>query len=306
MHNDFSKYLKDLLIDRFAEEVKMKKLTTYKIGGPAQFYAEPVNRDELIAILKACRDNNINYKVIGSGSNLLVSDNGYNGMIINLRQMKKTEIAFGKVYAQCGITLGRLAVLTKDNYLSGFENLSGIPGTVGGALAINAGSLGSEISDHVLFVDVLTEDFNKLRIYKSDLKFGYRSSNLNDYIITGAQFQLNDGSIEEISKKMIEGQKWRQTNQPLNLPSCGSVFKKVGDKSAGYYIDRSGLKGVRTGGAIVSVKHANFILNYNNASSSDVLNLIEKIKETVLKKYNVMLETELIMVGFDEKEKREY
>lgn len=276
------------------ENVSFKTLTTYKTGGVCKYLISPFEVLSLIELLKVLKKNNIKFKIFGNGSNILASDKVYDGVIIRLDKFNKVKVDGDIVYAEAFVNLISLSLTCLNNNLTGFEWASGIPGTVGGACYMNAGAYLKSVSDVLISVTVLDEDYNVLEIPLKDLEFGYRKSNLMDkgYIILGAKFKLSKGNYDDILNLITERRERRYKNQPLNYPSAGSVFRNPDGDYAGRLIEECNLKGYVKGGAKISDMHANFIVNYNNATSSDVKDLIELAKLKVHEKFNIDLKCE--------------
>lgn len=276
------------------ENVSFKTLTTYKTGGVCKYLISPFEVLALIELLKVLKENNIKFKIFGNGSNILASDKVYDGVIIRLDKFNKVKVDGDIVYAEAFVNLISLSLTCLNNNLAGFEWASGIPGTVGGACYMNAGAYLKSVSDVLISVTVLDENYNVLEIPLKDLEFGYRKSNLMDkgYIILGAKFKLSKGNYDDILNLITERRERRYKNQPLNYPSAGSVFRNPDGDYAGRLIEECNLKGYVKGGAKISDMHANFIVNYNNATSSDVKDLIELAKLKVHEKFNIDLKCE--------------
>lgn len=276
------------------ENVSFKTLTTYKTGGVCKYLISPFEVLSLIELLKVLKKNNIKFKIFGNGSNILASDKVYDGVIIRLDKFNKVKVDGDIVYAEAFVNLISLSLTCLNNNLTGFEWASGIPGTVGGACYMNAGAYLKSVSDVLISVTVLDEDYNVLEIPLKDLEFGYRKSNLMDkgYIILGAKFKLSKGNYDDILNLITERRERRYKSQPLNYPSAGSVFRNPDGDYAGRLIEECNLKGYIKGGAKISDMHANFIVNYNNATSSDVKDLIELAKLKVHEKFNIDLKCE--------------
>lgn len=276
------------------ENVSFKTLTTYKTGGVCKYLISPFEVLALIELLKVLKENNIKFKIFGNGSNILASDKVYDGVIIRLDKFNKVKVDGDIVYAEAFVNLVSLSLTCLNNNLTGFEWASGIPGTVGGACYMNAGAYLKSVSDVLISVTVLDEDYNVLEISLKDLEFGYRKSNLMDkgYIILGAKFKLSKGNYDDILNLITERRERRYKSQPLNYPSAGSVFRNPDGDYAGRLIEECNLKGYVKGGAKISDMHANFIVNYNNATSSDVKDLIELAKLKVHEKFNIDLKCE--------------
>ena len=276
------------------ENVSFKTLTTYKTGGVCKYLISPFEVLALIELLKVLKENNIKFKIFGNGSNILASDKVYDGVIIRLDKFNKVKVDGDIVYAEAFVNLISLSLTCLYNNLTGFEWASGIPGTVGGACYMNAGAYLKSVSDVLISVTVLDENYDVVEIPLKDLKFGYRKSSLMDkgYIILGAKFKLSKGCYDDILNLVTERRERRYKSQPLNYPSAGSVFRNPEGDYAGRLIEECNLKGYVKGGAKISDMHANFIVNYNNATSSDVKDLIELAKLKVHEKFNIDLKCE--------------
>ena len=279
----------------------MKKHTTFGIGGPASIFIYPYDKKELILLLKIINDEKLSFFITGSGTNLLVDDNGFNGIVISLsKTFKKLFIKGPTVIAESGVMLGHFVKEAINNSIGGLEGLVGVPGTLGGALFMNAGAFGEEISNYFQSATVITLEGKEKTYTKKDINFKYRESSFKpDEIISEATFicQYNN-PIKIKNKKYVSSQK-RKLSQPLKFRSAGSIFKNPKNAPpAGYLIDNAGLKGEKSGDAEISTKHANFIINHGNAKSKDVINLIKIIQEKVKNKFNVNLELEIKLLGF--------
>lgn len=285
--------------DAFRDE-PMSRHTTFKIGGNASTYIKVGTLSKLSAILKECKNSNIDYMIIGNGSNLLVSDEGLDKAVIRLDGELRNIALIDEttIYCGAGASLAALCKFALKNGLSGLEFAWGIPGTVGGAVFMNAGAYGGEMKDVVYSVSHITKDGEIGRTDKDALDFGYRNSvyRSNECIITGVILKLNKAQKSEIREKMDDYLYRRSSKQPLEFPSAGSVFKRPEGAFAGALIEQCGLKGKMSGGAQVSEKHAGFIINKSNATAQDVKRLIKEIQDTVKTKTGFDLECELIML----------
>lgn len=300
------KNIGDIFVELFNEKIvylnePMKKHTSFKIGGPADILLLPDKIEDIIKCIKFCKENNIPLYIMGNGTNLLVRDKGYRGVIIKIskRFNKISKEDNGLIYAEAGNYLSSLANFFLKEELKGFEFASGIPGTLGGAIYMNAGAYGSEIKDVIHSVDILDEHGNIMALSSDEMNFGYRTSIAKEkkLIIMGARFKSNKGNKTDIKDKMINLNKSRREKQPLDMPSAGSTFKRPEGLFAGKLIMDSGLKGFSIGEAQVSEKHSGFIVNKGNATANDVIQLITHIKKTVLENYKVRLEEEVIIIG---------
>ncbi|MCH5297427.1 MAG: UDP-N-acetylmuramate dehydrogenase [Ruminococcus sp.] len=285
--------------DAFRDE-PMSRHTTFKIGGNASTYIKVGTLSKLSAILKECKNSNIDYIIIGNGSNLLISDEGLNKAVIRLDGELRNIALIDEttIYCGAGASLAALCKFALKNGLSGLEFAWGIPGTVGGAVFMNAGAYGGEMKDVVYSVSHITKDGEIGRTDKEALDFGYRNSvyRSNECIITGVILKLNKAQKSEIQEKMDDYLYRRSSKQPLEFPSAGSVFKRPEGAFAGALIEQCGLKGKMSGGAQVSEKHAGFIINKSNATAQDVKVLVKEIQDTVKTKTGFDLECELIML----------
>ena len=278
----------------------MKRHTTFRIGGPADYFLLPSSEEELSGILKICKNEELPYFILGNGSNLLVSDEGYRGVIIQLyRNYGDITVKGNEIHATAGALLSQIAAAAKNASLTGFEFAGGIPGTLGGAVVMNAGAYGKEMKDIVETVKYMDYDGNIYEKSNKDLEFEYRKSMFakNKFIILEAKLKLQKGNAQYIKDKMLEFEQSRKQKQPLEFPSAGSTFKRGTDFITAKLIDDAGLKGYRVGGAMVSTKHAGFVVNENNATAQDVLNLVKHIKQEVYKKFNKKIELEIQVIG---------
>ncbi len=277
-------------------EADMKKYTSFKIGGKADLLAEPQNKAQLREVLAICRT--YPHAIIGNGSNLLVGDGGFRGVLIRIgSQFSDIRVEGNRIYADAGATLAAVARLAMESELSGFAPLAGIPGTVGGALVMNAGAYGGEIADVLERSTCMTPDGEEIEV--SEHGFSYRHSiyQEKDWIITDAVFSLSPGNKAEIRAEMEELAKRRREKQPLSLPSAGSAFKRPKDGYAAQMIDEAGLRGFSVGGAQVSEKHAGFVVNTGGATARDVRELLSAVQKKVLEIYGVKLEPEIRFLG---------
>ncbi len=297
MHKDFEEILGK---ENVLRNESMSKHTTFKIGGNADLFLMPENEKQIKKVMAAAKENNLPIFIMGNGSNLLVGDKGIRGVVISLyKKMDKIELCGEKIYAECGAVLSRVSSSALTAELSGFEFASGIPGTVGGAIYMNAGAYGFEMKDIVESVRYMDESGEILEMPADLCNFGYRKSVFSEknYIVLGATFKLQKGKKSEISEKISDFTQRRVTKQPVEKPSAGSVFKRPEGYFAGTLIEEAGLKGFSIGGAEVSEKHAGFIVNKGGATAKDVLDLIKHIQKTVYDKNGVILETEVRTVG---------
>lgn len=280
----------------------LAKYSTFKIGGLADIYLEPANVDELLNLLKYLRSKDVDFIILGNGSNVLISDEGFRGAVINLEfGLNFIRIEGECVVAGAGVKLARFVDFCVENGFKGVEMLAGIPGTLGGAIIMNAGAYSGEISDYLVDVDVI-RDFELVRLKKEECGFGYRTSNLSNDIVVQARFKFPSGDIEEMKRIRREILIKRNQTQPVNFPNAGSIFKNPPGNFAGKLIEEAGLKGVQIGGAQISEKHANFIINKGNATARDVLELIKLAQSKVYEKFGIKLELEIRLIGFKDEE----
>lgn len=278
----------------------LKEYTTFKIGGNSRIMLEPKTQQHIKDIVDICYKNDLPYFVLGKGSNLLISDNGIDKAVILLSSNFSSIIKLDETTIECdaGASLASVCTFAKNNSLSGLEFAFGIPGTIGGAVYMNAGAYGGEMSEVVLEVDYLTADGVLKTVTKPNLNFSYRHSFFSDnnYIITKIRLALKKGNIDDISNQMLDFLQRRKDKQPLDYPSAGSTFKRPNGSYASMLIDQCGLKGKCVGGAMVSQKHAGFVINYQNASFNDVIDLIDLIKKEVFEKTGFALEPEVHII----------
>ncbi len=286
---------------QYLEQEPLSAHTTFRIGGPAKYYVVPQTPEEIKEAIAFAKEKEIPFLTIGRGSNILFSDNGYPGVVIEIGHgMEEITIGEnGRVCAQAGVSLSTLASAVARESLTGFEFAGGIPGTLGGAVTMNAGAYGGEIKDCILQATVLDEDGNVLTLSKEELELSYRSSVIQkkEYIVLEAEFQLEKGETEEILARMKELNAQRREKQPLEYPSAGSTFKRPEGYFAGKLIQDAGLRGYRVGDAQVSEKHCGFVINRGNATADDVKQLIVDVQKKVYDEFGVMLETEVKMIG---------
>ncbi len=278
----------------------MKNHTTFRVGGPADWFVMPEEEEQVREIIKILHAEKIPYYVTGNGSNLLVGDKGYRGVVIQLyKKMSKIRVAENVVYAQAGALLSKIAAEALAHELSGMEFASGIPGTLGGAVMMNAGAYGGEMK-HVLKSALSLTAEGELRVLPAEqMELGYRSSifSKNGDIVLSAELELEPGNPETIHAYMEELKEKRVTKQPLEYPSAGSTFKRPEGYFAGKLIQDTGLQGFQVGGAQVSEKHCGFVINKDHATAADILSLIEQVSDKVEEKFGVRLEPEVKRIG---------
>ncbi len=294
------KFCREFGTEQVLFEEPMKKHTTFRIGGPAEIFVMPKTTEEVAKALEICRQEEIPYFVLGNGSNLLVSDQGYRGVIIQMdRNMEEITVEGTEIRAAAGALLSSIAVAARRASLAGFEFAGGIPGTLGGAVVMNAGAYGGEMKDVLKDVTVMTQDGEVRVIPAGELEMGYRTSIIKKagYLVLGATIVLKEGDPEEIRALMRELSEKRTSKQPLEFPSAGSTFKRPEGYFAGKLIMDSGLRGYQIGGARVSDKHCGFVINAGDATARDVVDLMEYVVKVVKEKYGVTLEPEVKFLG---------
>ncbi|MEW6723327.1 MAG: UDP-N-acetylmuramate dehydrogenase [Bacillota bacterium] len=290
--------------DRLLAGEPMSRHTSFRIGGPAELLALPETAGELTLILTAAREEGVPVLVIGNGSNLLVRDGGLRGLVIRTSRLNHLTVdpaAEGRVSCGAGLLLVELANRAQQLGLAGLEFAGGIPGSVGGAVVMNAGAYGGEMKDVVSRVRAVSADGQERCFSREEMGYGYRTSILQEsgWAVTEASFRLTPGDPQAIKEKMAELNRQRAEKQPLEHPSAGSVFRRPPGRYVGPMIEEAGLKGLTIGGAQVSPKHAGFIVNIGGATAADVLALIEEIRRVIRERYGVDLETEIKIVGED-------
>ncbi len=295
--------LVDLDLGNILEDEPMYKHTTFKVGGPARFFIHVKDIEALKRGVAFCREKNIKHMVIGKGSDLLFSDKEYEGVIFSLSQsLNKVHINGLEIRAQAGVSMIYLAYEAAKTGLSGFEFMSGIPGTIGGGVYMNAGAYKYCIADVFTSATVLDENGQLIELTKEDMKFGYRKSILQehkDWILIEAVFTMTPKDPHEITMVLDKRKEKRMSTQPWNFASAGSIFRNPDEKPAWQYIDECGLRGYEIGGAQVSPKHSNFIVNNGYASAKDILDLILLVEKTVFHKFQVELEKEVILINWE-------
>ena len=289
-------------IGKVIENEPMYKHTTYKVGGPAKIFVKANDIDSLIQTLNYCRDHDIKHMVIGNGSDLLFSDKEYDGIIISMKSFDDVKMNGSTIVAQAGVSMIALAYSSAKAGLSGFEFMGGIPGDMGGGIYMNAGAYKYCMADVFVSARVLDDDLNIITLSKEDMEFSYRHSVLQkhpNWIILDATFEMTAKDPGEIRKVLDKRKERRMSTQPWNFACAGSVFRNPEEKPAWRYIDEAGLRGYEIGGAQVSPKHSNFIVNNGYASAKDILDLIRLVEKTVYEKFGVKLLIEVILVNWD-------
>lgn len=281
----------------FVKDEPLKKYTTLKIGGLAKLIVYP-SYESALDLLKTLKDEDIPYFVMGNGSNLLVSDNGYNGVVIKITKIKEIIRNKDFIDVMAGTSVNQVVIFTAKNGLSGLEGLIGIPGSVGGAIKGNAGSFGYEIGNSLEEIEVITDECEIKALNSRELNFGYRKSSIKDgWFITKARFRLDEDSQQAIFKRIKEFMRKKKMTQPVGQRSAGCVFKNPSGFSAGALIDQAGFKGFRVGDIMVSKLHANYFINVGEGKASDFLKLLDIVRNKVFKLFNIELEPEIKFLG---------
>ena len=293
--------LKNVLNERYIYIGEpMKKHITFRVGGNADFFVTPATKEEVKDIIMLCKEEGMPYYILGNGSNLLVGDKGYRGVIIQIyKEMNTIEVKDEEIIVQAGALLSRVGATALEAELAGFEFAAGIPGTIGGAVVMNAGAYGGEMKDVLKSVTVLTPEGEEKVLYNEELELGYRTSIIakKGYIVLEAVVSLEKGNREAIKARMDELKVQRTTKQPLEYPSAGSTFKRPEGYFAGKLIQDAGLRGFQVGGAQVSEKHCGFVINKENATAADVLEFMNQVSAIVKEKFGVELEPEVKRLG---------
>lgn len=296
------KLKKQLTAGTLLEREPMSKHTSFRIGGPADLFVQPANEEELWNALHLARQEKVPFFIVGNGSNLLVSDEGFRGMILHTGGMlKDISVEESVIYAQAGALLSTVAKTALEHGLAGMEFAAGIPGTLGGAVCMNAGAYGGEMKDILLDAEVLTQEGERLVLPVEELNLSYRHSVIfeKNYVVLAAHIRLSRGDTAEIKNRMNELAGARRDKQPLEYPSAGSTFKRPEGYFAGKLIQDAGLKGYTVGGAQVSEKHSGFVINRGGATAEEVRFLIRQVQQKVRSQFGVELEPEVRMLGFD-------
>ena len=289
-----------VLKENIVTDEPMSRHTTFRCGGPATLFLRPENEDELVRVVSLLKEKNEPYMILGNGSNLLVSDKGYAGTVISLEKLTEIRLEGDtSVYAQAGALNSGIASFARNNSLTGFEFAAGIPGTIGGAMIMNAGAYGGEMKLITKAVRVISPKGEVLEMSAADCDFGYRTSALKrgGYVVLSAVLQLEKGNEKDITDLMTELALKRKEKQPLEYPSAGSTFKRPEGYFAGKLIEDAGLRGFSVGDAAVSEKHCGFVINKGKAASADIYRLIKEVQKRVFENSGVMLEPEVILVG---------
>ena len=301
MNQNFYDKLNNVIAkDSILLDEPMSRHTTFRVGGPADFFVTPKANEEVRDVIRICKEAGMPYYIIGNGSNLLVSDAGYRGVIVQIyKEMNEVKVEGDLVKAQAGALLSGIAAKALGAELSGFEFASGIPGTIGGACVMNAGAYGGEMKDVLESVTVLTGEGKIIELGRNELELGYRTSVIakKGYIVLGAVLKLERGDGEKIKTYMDELKEKRVTKQPLEYPSAGSTFKRPEGYFAGKLIEDAGLRGFQVGGAQVSEKHCGFVINRDHATAADIMELMRQVQIRVKENSGVDLEPEVKRLG---------
>ena len=301
MNQNFYDKLNNVIAkDSILLDEPMSRHTTFRVGGPADFFVTPKAKEEVRDVIRICKEAGMPYYIIGNGSNLLVSDAGYRGVVVQIyKEMNEVKVEGDLVKAQAGALLSGIAAKALGAELSGFEFASGIPGTIGGACVMNAGAYGGEMKDVLESVTVLTGEGKIIELGRNELELGYRTSVIakKGYIVLGAVLKLERGDGEKIKTYMDELKEKRVTKQPLEYPSAGSTFKRPEGYFAGKLIEDAGLRGFQVGGAQVSEKHCGFVINRDHATAADIMELMRQVQIRVKENSGVDLEPEVKRLG---------
>lgn len=295
-------FFKEIYLDNQMEEnAPMKNYSYFKVGGPADILLNPSSKEQLVKTIKLCKEKNIPYFIIGNGSNLLIKDGGIKGVVIKLSELNSINVDGNKITAGCGALLKDVSAVAVQNSLTGFEFACGIPGSVGGAVFMNAGAYDGEMSYVISSAEVINTDGEAISLSKEELDLSYRSSKVmkENLVVVDATFTLQKGEQNLIKYKVNDLTKKREDKQPLEYPSAGSTFKRPTGYYTGKLIQDAGLKGYSIGGAAISEKHSGFVINKGGATAKDILDLIHFIQKTIKEKYDVELQTEVRILGED-------
>ena len=278
---------------------KLSSYVNFKVGGPADILLIPKSKEQVIKSVEVCKENKIPFYLIGNGSNILVRDGGFRGVVISLKEVNTIIVDGDKIEAECGAMLKAVSDKAMENSLTGFEFACGIPGTIGGAVFMNAGAYDGEIAHVIESAEIIDEECNIVRLSNKDLDFGYRSSIVmkKGYTVLSAVFKLEKGQVKTIKELVDDLTNKRESKQPLEYPSAGSTFKRPTGYFAGQLIQDAGLKGYSIGGAAVSEKHSGFVINKGNATAKDITDLIKYIQDEVKRQFGVELHPEVRIIG---------
>ena len=296
----YNKLIDEIEENRVYTKEPMKNHTTFRVGGEADYFVLPKTKEEVKTIVALCHEMDMQYYILGNGSNLLVGDKGYRGVIIQIyKEMNSIEVQGNRIKVQSVALLSRIGNAALNAGLTGFEFAAGIPGTMGGAVVMNAGAYGGEMKDVIEDVTVITPEGELLTLKNEELELGYRTSVIakKDYVVLEATLLLEKGNVDDIKVRMDELRVQRTTKQPLEYPSAGSTFKRPEGYFAGKLIQDAGLRGFQVGGAQVSEKHCGFVINKDNATAADIVELMNQVSAIVKEKFGVELEPEVKRLG---------
>lgn len=288
------------MLGSFFKEERLDKYTTFKIGGPAEYLLIPKDESSLLRAIEIAKKENLDITLLGNGSNVLVDDSGIRGLVIVLKNtLNEVKVNGNIITAGAGATLQKTANVALENSLSGMEFAHGIPGTVGGGTIMNAGAYDGELKDIVKTVRLLNDNNEIVEFTNEQMNFSYRQSiaQKNNYIVLSVDFELKSGNQSDIKSKMEDLMQRRMNKQPLEMPSAGSTFRRPEGYFAGKLIQDCNLQGLRVGGAMVSTKHSGFVVNFDNATSEDVKDVIEMVQKIVKEKFGVELKREVKYIG---------
>ena len=298
--NFYQKLINIIDAKRVFQNEPMKAHTTFRVGGPADYFVCPKCNAEVKKLVALCKAEGMPYYILGNGSNLLVGDKGFRGVVIQIyKEMNDIQVQGEQIYMEAGALLSRIGNIALEAELTGFEFAAGIPGTMGGAVVMNAGAYGGEMKDVLETVTVLTPEGEIIELKNEELELGYRTSIIakKNYVVLSAIIKLSYGNKEAIREKMNELKVQRTTKQPLEYPSAGSTFKRPTGYFAGKLIQDAGLRGFQVGGAQVSEKHCGFVINKDNATAADIVELMNQVSAIVKEKFDVELEPEVKRLG---------
>ncbi|SFU85013.1 UDP-N-acetylmuramate dehydrogenase [Butyrivibrio sp. M55] len=301
MNNDFVNVLREIVSEEnIILNENMSRHTTFRTGGPASLFISPKDTEQLLKVVEQLRKSDEEYFILGNGSNLLVSDEGYDGAVVSLKNFTDVSAESDtSIRAEAGALNSAIASFARDRELTGFEFAAGIPGTIGGAMVMNAGAYDGEMKQVVKEVKAISPEGELVTLSGDDMEFGYRTSFIKGkkYIVLSVLIELAEGQKEAIIEKMSDLAQRRRDKQPLEYPSAGSTFKRPEGNFAGKLIQDAGLRGYTVGGACVSEKHCGFVINKDSATSADIYRVIDDVRKKVYESYGVMLEPEVIMLG---------
>ena len=301
MNNDFVNVLREIVSEEnIILNENMSRHTTFRTGGPASLFISPKDTEQLLKVVEQLRKSDEEYFILGNGSNLLVSDDGYDGAVVSLKNFTDVSAESDtSIRAEAGALNSAIASFARDRELTGFEFAAGIPGTIGGAMVMNAGAYDGEMKQVVKEVKAISPEGELVTLSGDDMEFGYRTSFIKGkkYIVLSVLIELAKGQKEAIIEKMSDLAQRRRDKQPLEYPSAGSTFKRPEGNFAGKLIQDAGLRGYTVGGACVSEKHCGFVINKDSATSADIYRVIDDVRKKVYESYGVMLEPEVIMLG---------